>query len=203
MRNFWKWITHLGVAEASQEDERSIIISNQLAVVMLVIATIMTPIIWSQFGVTATTPVLFLVLVTFASIPLINSTGSINLARVVISISVPIYSMALAIISKFNANTEAFEYFDTRILVLISACVPIIVFPLERRRHIILTLSFTFLVLMLYDPIHNAFGVGYFQKGFKSENYFFINIITFISYLFLVGSVFILKSLLRTKETTR
>jgi signal transduction histidine kinase len=46
---------------------------------------------------------------------------------------------------------------------------------------------------MLFDPIHNLLGIGYYQMGHTVASYYYINYITFISFLALVSGIVILK----------
>jgi signal transduction histidine kinase len=41
---------------------------------------------------------------------------------------------------------------------------------------------------MLYDPIHNALGVGFYEMGFSDPDYYYTNVVYFIIFLVMAGS---------------
>ncbi|MEP6737549.1 MAG: HAMP domain-containing sensor histidine kinase, partial [Chryseolinea sp.] len=48
-------------------------------------------------------------------------------------------------------------------------------------------------ILLLHDPLHYAFGVSYLQEKLKVYNYYFTNIIIFITFTIITGSLGFLK----------
>lgn len=67
-------------------------------------------------------------------------------------------------------------YFVNRSGMLIfSVMLPIALFHNRERISLIVTLLIGLLMVMLYDPIHNLFGVGYYQMGNDRENYYYNN----------------------------
>ncbi|MFN8804963.1 MAG: sensor histidine kinase, partial [Bacteroidota bacterium] len=61
------------------------------------------------------------------------------------------------------------------------------------RVQISLCFCFIFLSLAFFDPIHNAFGVGYFQRGFNAPSYYYINYIAITSFFILLFGIVTLK----------
>jgi len=201
VKELWIKLTRQGTSEEhSIHEDRSIILSNQLAIILSALTIVLTGIILTMFGLSITTPFLVLIIFSFLVIPVFNHYRWISFSRILLSIIVPVLSMVLTLLTKRNENTEVFEYFDTRIFILISAVIPAVIFPIEDRWKLAISLLISFLLLVFFDPIHNLFGMGFYQKGFVSENYSFINVVSITSYLFLVGSVIFLKSVIQARE---
>lgn len=201
VKDVWLNITRQGTSENNTiYEDRSIILSNQLAIIMALLAIVVTAILVYLFSYDITTSLLILAIVSFLSVPVFNHFRWPNFSRLMLSLSVPVYAIVISLASKFNAPTEMYEFFDSRIFILISSIVPVIIFPIENRTKIALSLLVSFLLLVLYDPIHNLLGVGFYQKGFISEYYYFINVVTTTSYIFLVGSVIFLKGVIKSRE---
>jgi len=201
VKELWIKLTRQGTSDKhSIYEDRSIILSNQLAIILSALAIVLTGIILTMFGLSITTPFLVLIIFSFLVIPVFNHFGWITFSRILLSIIVPVFSMILTLLTKRNENTEVFEYFDARIFILISAVIPAVIFPIKDRWKMAISLLISFLLLVFFDPIHNLFGMGFYQKGFVSENYSFINVVSITSYLFLVGSVIFLKSVIQARE---
>lgn len=84
-------------------------------------------------------------------------------------------------------------YFDSRFILLVTTILPAIVFELKERIKISVCILTSFCALMLFDPIHNLLGVGYYQSGHSVASYYYINYITFISFVGLLSAIFVLK----------
>ena len=84
-------------------------------------------------------------------------------------------------------------YFDSRFILLVTTILPAIVFELKERVKISVCILASFCALMLFDPIHNLLGVGYYQSGHSVVSYYYINYIIFISFVGLLSAIFILK----------
>lgn len=204
MRKRWNYISSLGVTDSlSTSESRSVILANKIAGVLAILSVALTLVVWTTFGFTYTTPVLLLMLAVFISIPLLNKYRHYSLSRFLISNSIPVIALTLSIVSKNYSNTEIFEYFDSRIVIILSSVIPVIIFPYEERSNLIISLTICFLIIVFYDPIHNMLGMGFYQKGFSSPNYHFINFISILGFLFLVGSVLFLKVIIHENELER
>jgi signal transduction histidine kinase len=77
---------------------------------------------------------------------------------------------------------------------------PGVVFRLKEKTQLWITLGFTFICLIGFDPIHEMLGVGYYQRGFTGPSYYYINYITAISFIIMLWGVFILRSVMENAE---
>jgi signal transduction histidine kinase len=55
-------------------------------------------------------------------------------------------------------------------------------------------------VLLLFDPLHNYFGVGFYQTGHRDESYFFMNIIVLLAFTAQVVGLYILRFSIEKNE---
>ena len=126
---------------------------------------------------------------------LLNSIGKINLSRSWISVGPPVLVTALSIYSKityYNQQQEL-DYFTFRIVVLGSCVIPWIIFSLKEKVPLFICSSFGIAILLAHDPLHSLFGVPYQQDKLKVINYYFTNVVVFITYWMLIGSLAFLK----------
>ena len=115
---------------------------------------------------------------------------------------IPIYmTLAISVYGKYAEPYHTYiTYFDSRFIILVTSILPAVCFRLQERVKIAACLFSTFLCLILFDPVHNFFGVGYFQRGFDSPSYFYINAITFICFLILLFGLLTLKAITERAE---
>ncbi len=84
--------------------------------------------------------------------------------------------------------------------MLVTTILPSVAFTMKERFKIGVCLVSTFLCLMLFDPIHNLLGLGFFQSGFEAKSYYYINYIVLISYFVLVFGALTLKIITERAE---
>lgn len=91
-------------------------------------------------------------------------------------------------------------YFDARYILLATVILPAAVFRFAERSKITFCFGCTFLFLVLFDPIHNWFGVGYYQRGFSAPSYYYINYIAVTSFFVILFGIIVLKSISEKAE---
>jgi signal transduction histidine kinase len=118
------------------------------------------------------------------------------------SYALPIIGIVASLVVKLNEpQVEEPEYFDTRLIILFSSIIPLILINVRSKPLLLATsLLPSFLLLIFFDPIHNYFGVGYYQTGHNAGNYSFSPIIFLIMYLLTVGCFTYYKLLLERTE---
>jgi signal transduction histidine kinase len=82
----------------------------------------------------------------------------------------------------------------------VLAIVPCLIFDTTERVSLYGTLSLIFFTLLLFDPVHELFGVGYYQRGFTGSSYYTINYFTIICFLALVAGVLSQKKVIEDTE---
>jgi signal transduction histidine kinase len=125
----------------------------------------------------------------------LNSIGQINLSRAWISIGPPLLVTSLSIYSKqvYYDHQQELDYFTFRIVVLGSCVIPWIIFSLEEKAPLFVCAGIGISILLAHDPLHYVFGVPYQQDKLKVLNYYFTNVVVFITYWIVIGSLLFLK----------
>jgi signal transduction histidine kinase len=151
-------------------------------------------ILYALFGWSTTMPLILFVAMLFWLVIILNNHGYDRAGRLLFCL-VPIWlTLIISIIGKFqNPHQSYIIYFDSRYILLATSILPGIVFNFKEKVPLVICLGSTFFCLMLFDPIHNMLGVGYYQRGFDTKSYYYINYITGISFAALISGVFILK----------
>ncbi len=174
---------------------QGVYITNILTLLFSVLTFFLFCILFFLFGWSATSGYIIAIAVLFILIVFINRTNY-NVGRMLFCLS-PVYMTLL--ISLYGKHAEPHHsyitYFDARYIILVTTILPAIIFNLKERLKIGACLTSTFICLILFDPIHSALGLGYYQRGFDVASYMYINYVTLISYLVLVFGVLILKIL--------
>jgi hypothetical protein len=127
----------------------------------------------------------------------LNKNGHINITRLVISVYPALIIFTATILVKLlkPENVAVFDYIVSRILLLGLFIVPFLLFSYIEKRYLVVSLSFPFLLIILFDPIHFLFGVGYDSFfGPMPKSYIVIGIYTDIALIFLAGSVYYFKA---------
>lgn len=118
-------------------------------------------------------------------------------SRILLSYALPLLIYPLSIYNKMDTSDgllDAVDYFDDRIVLVCSMIIPTSVVSLKERNLFVICTLPSLLGTILFDPIHNLFGVGYYQTGLKSDSYYFTaNLFTTISYAFFFSSQVFLK----------
>ncbi|NJN42001.1 MAG: hypothetical protein HC811_07055 [Flammeovirgaceae bacterium] len=171
-----------------------VFIANILSLIFSVITVALLLILVILFGWTATSAYITLTSGLFLLVVVLNKKGLYNIGRIMFCL-IPVYmTMLITIVGKvMDPNQSYIIYFDSRFILLVTAVLPAIAFDLKERTKIVITLGSTFLCLLLFDPIHNLLGIGYYQRGFDVPSYYFINYVVFVAFFGLVASIFILK----------
>jgi signal transduction histidine kinase len=132
----------------------------------------------------------------------LNTIGRINLSRAWISIGPPLLVTSLSIYSKqiYYDHQQELDYFTFRIVVLGSCVIPWIVFSLKEKGPLIICAGIGIIILLAHDPLHYLFGVPYQQDKLKVLNYYFTNVVIFITYWILTGSLLFLKQVSEQNE---
>jgi signal transduction histidine kinase len=167
---------------------------NLLSLIFSGLAIGLSIILYALFGWSPTLLLIFLVAILFWLVILLNNRGYDRVGRLLFCL-VPIWlTLLTSIIGKFENSLQSYIiYFDSRYILLATSILPGIVFDFKEKVALAVCLGSTFICLMLFDPIHNMMGVGYYQRGFDTKSYYYINYITAISLAALVSGVFILK----------
>ena len=123
-----------------------------------------------------------------------NRAHRTSVAKLLLSIIIPLCVMILSIFNKAlgASNNEVLNpvnFFDIRLVIIVSVLVPMITIPLSKKSLLIPAVLPSFLVITLFDPLHNYFGAGYeYTQLTTSEYYFSANLFSIVIYAFIISA---------------
>lgn len=182
--------------------ERQVLITNILSVIFCVITLGILTIFYSLFGWINSLSYILLVAILFLTVPVINYFFDHRVGRVIFCL-IPVWlTMAITIYFKIDdiAGVTYIPYFDSRFILMASTILPGVVFRLEERRQLMICLGSTSILLVLFDPIHEIFGAGFYQRGFSDPSYNYMNYIIGVTYSVLLFGILLLRSILERSE---
>lgn len=193
----WNTIIRTGVSLSKDRlQNRYIILCNRISSILCLSTILIFSVAFLYFGWILSVALALLASLIFLLPILMNKAGLFNASRLFLSFSICFIAIALSVADKFDVPgvLEEFQYFQFRLILLISCLFPFILFNLDERKYWVSLILLNFAFLVFYDPIHQLFGVGYYQVGFSAPNYYFLNYMVIITFLILSGSVYSLKN---------
>lgn len=188
-------IVHAGVQPMPKALERNIILCNGASLILVLISGLFGCIYLFFYGLGFTTGFIFISTI-FFSLPIVmNAVALTSASRLTLSLLLPILTVLASLASKkFTTNSiEETGYYDYRFILLVSSAFPIIYINLSERILLITSLLGSFLGLVLFDPVHNILGYGYFQVNQDDQTYYFSNVVVLFCYFLLLATVIILR----------
>ncbi len=175
--------------------KRGVQLSNAIGLILFAFGLLGSILYYVWYGLTVVTLINPLIGTVALLVVLFNCLGLPTLSRIWISLFPPIFITFLSIYSKtiYYDQQQELDYFTFRILILGTLAIPWVVFSLKEKKTLILSAAIGVAILLAYDPLHIVFNVPYQQDKLKVINYYFTNIIIFITYCILVGSLIFLK----------
>ncbi len=198
MIKFINYLNNLGTGSSKlEQSNQRIRFSNTVALLHLVFLSLILILLVYQYGFKAAAK---LVLIS-SLIPIItltlNRLGRTLISRYWISYTLPFFIMLISIFTKWNNEANAtgfYEFFDTRMLVFVSALIPLLIFSRKNPLFLLIALLPSATFLFGYDLIHNLFNVGYTDLFEDPKGGYYIAGLMFdASYLFAVVGILSLK----------
>jgi hypothetical protein len=128
----------------------------------------------------------------------LNRLKRTNISRLWLATIFPIAIMFISVHSKSAVMGAGLinpvNYFDIRIILLNAAIIPFVLYSIGEWKQLLAALAPAAICLLLFDPIHDFFNVGYYQSGLTSHDYYFsANLFTVITFVFLTIIMLFLK----------
>jgi signal transduction histidine kinase len=186
----------------SVHDNRHIVICNRISFTFVVLAFLLMVVAVSFFGWILTVYLGFSILPFFLLPIVLNKLGFINASRFLLITIANLLPLAASIADKFDipGQLEHFQYFHLRLIIVAISIFPFVLFRLSERAGWIYGILLNYACLILFDPLHEIFGVGFYQMGLISPNYYFLNFIFILVFGVLVGGSYFLKNSFETSE---
>jgi signal transduction histidine kinase len=182
-------------------DHRNVIVANRVASMLGFLAIALFLILVFNFGFTVTSPIIFSLSFFFFLIKWMNKKGFINIGRTLLCVVPAATTLTAALLSKLNdPNYTDILYYDSRFFLIFLSIVPCLIFATTERYLLYGCLGFIFTTLILFDPVHEFFGLGYFQRGFTGRSYYYINYVSAITFFGIAAGSINLKRVIEKKE---
>jgi signal transduction histidine kinase len=200
---FWYTLSQTGInPDAQWQTNRQIILCNTASLIVSGFVMIISILSLINFGWIVAVQLSWASSLLFLLPIILNKYGWANASRLFLIGSINLGALFISIADKFDAplHMEEFQYFHLRAILLGCTLLPFVLFDLEEKKYWIPAVIVNLLCLLLFDPAHALFGVGYYQVGFTSPNYYFLNYICIAAALILVACSYFLKFSYETIE---
>lgn len=178
----------------STSQKRNDIVAKNVAVIFGSLSFFVLVVLLIWFGPNINTPIIAGLGIFFFLTRLAISRGYSTTGKLLLCIVPPVVTSVAALLPKLYANSFSdILYYDSRFVLVLLSTLPCLVFDLKERAALWTTLGITLSLIILFDPLHNWFSVGYYQKGFTGRSYYYINYITVVTFIGMVGGAFTLK----------
>ncbi|HEY9048824.1 MAG TPA: ATP-binding protein [Ohtaekwangia sp.] len=178
---------------------RQVFITNILSFAFSLLTLILLGILYTFFGWISTSPIVTGTAVLLLLIIALNRWND-QLGRTIFCLLPVVMTLFATIYLKTTETQSHIAYFDSRFILLATTVMPGIVFRLNERIPLFLSLSATCVSLLFFDAFHEWAGVGYYQQGHVEVAYPYITYITFFSFIVIVVAVFLLRSVMERSE---
>lgn len=171
--------------------QRGLQLSNTIALIFFLLSLVVAVMYYLWYGWYSLTYMIPLIGCSAFVVVWLNALGLIYVSRIWLSVGPGILITFLSIHSKtqyYELQSEL-DYFTFRMVILGACVIPWVVFSLRERAALIASSAAGLFVLMMHDPLHHLFGVPYQQEKLKVFNYYFTNVITFITFCIITASL--------------
>jgi len=181
--------------------QRNILVANRIAVILGVLALLLLVILLTVFGPNINSPLIAGISIFFFSIVFLNNKGFHNTGRVLLCCIPPVFTLYAAILAKvYEPGFTDILYYDSRFFIVMFCIAPCMIFDTTEVRMLYGCLLVILATLLFFDPVHEYFGVGYFQKNFSSSSYYYINYVAFIAFTGISAGAISLKKVIEKTE---
>lgn len=196
-------LVNSGIAFATTTSgKRGVKLSNSIALMLFGISLVVCSTYYGWFGWNMLTLLIPVIGLSALIVPVLNAMGLINVSRIWLSIGPMVLITFLSIYSKsiYYAQQQELDYFTFRMVMLGSCVMPWVVFSLKERTALVVTSALGIAIILAHDPLHWAFGVPYPQGKLKVMNYYYTNIIVFITFAIITASLGFLRFMSEKNE---
>jgi len=181
----------LSPAQATPETVwQNVFISNILSLVLVFLSFSFLVAYTIFFGWGQTSYIIISGALSFFLVFVLLKRGYYNTGRVAFCLLPIAFSLVATVFSKHEAVDKTWlTYFDSRFVLLGCLVIPGLVFRPGERFLLYPCCGAYLLSLVFFDPIHNAFNAGFYQMGFNTPGYYYLNYIVFMSALFITLGV--------------
>src|SRR5688572_29145024 len=182
--------------------QRNNIVADRVAKIFGGLTFILLFILVTLFGPNVNTPIIFGLGIFFFSIGYMIMHGFAKSGKILLCLVPSVLTLTAAILAKLHSSTFTdILYYDARFILILLAIVPCLIFNTTDKLSLYGSLIVIAVILMLFDPLHEMFNIGYFQRGFSSGSYYYINYVSFITFFGIVAGALSLKFVMEKTES--
>lgn len=199
----WAVLSRIGTQNATGTGQaRNVVLANRIAVVMFLLSALLFIGYAAMYPWNLITTAMPIVSLSSLVAILLNAIGFTRASRFWLCTLLPVSCLFVSILSKLVMDTiQDSEYYEFRLIMIASGVIPCILFSLKEKGLLIAAISVHLVALVMYDPLHNALGVGYYQTGQHDNTYYFTNALMVILFAFLISAILFLKNASESSES--
>lgn len=198
LKEGWKTVSELG---GKQEDtpylSRKIVLTNQVAVIIFIIAALLTLGFLATSAPIATINWFLLLLVTVWSVPFFNFMGNRILSRQILSTALPLFSVLFVAHIRAIAPETVHEasFYIPRYFQIGLSFIPVILFGFEERKHLFISFTINVLILLFYNEIMALAGAGLGAAEPVVKDPFFVSVSSVLGLMIVSTGYFFLNKM--------
>ncbi len=175
--------------------KRGLQLSNTIALILFGLSLVVGASYYIWYGLSLLTYLIPAIGATALVVLILNAFGFIFISRIWLSVGPAVLITFLSIYSKslHYSHQQELDYFTFRMVMIGTCVIPWVIFSIIEKRILVACSVTALAVLLAHDPLHSLFDVPYQQDKLKVYNYYFTNIIIFITYSIITGSLGFLK----------
>jgi signal transduction histidine kinase len=155
---------------------------------------------FTPFGPSAPAWLTTSLVIMFVAIFVINAARLVYISSYLLCVLPSIAMLGVTIYLKSQSPGNDIHYFSSRIILVGFTLLPGMVFSAREPRTMYSAIVIAWLCVILYDPIHEAFGLGYYQVGFTNPAYYYLTTISTVVSIAIIGATLALKRIVVREE---
>lgn len=188
-------ILRIGTSNAtSPQEKRAIILSNKFSIGIFLLSVVLFLAYAFSYPpdlITVAIPIGGLI----SCVTLIlNHFNKTTFSRFWLSLLPPAFCLIVSITFKLvSPGGFESEFYEFRYIMVGMGILPLALLMIREKILLLLSMGINLTALLLFDPLHNVFGVGYYQLGHHDTTYYFGNVVILITYVILIGAAYLVK----------
>jgi len=191
-------IFNIGIKEKmSLQLKRKLKTTNVVIVILIGLAILLLVPFFYEDGWSISTKVTIASILLFIFLLGLNYLGYNKISRVITVIYPSFGTMATTLFIKhsYPEMVSPFDFIDARIIMISFLLLAFMLFSFKEKALLFSTISFSYILVIAFDPIHHFFGVGYSRFfGVMPKEYIATGMYIDYAMLFLTGSFYYFKA---------
>jgi hypothetical protein len=184
---FLSTLSRLGVREELGRDViRGIRLSNHISLLAIVVSFTLAFLHGSLVSWNIVPLISLLIGLCFLFPLYANHHGKILISRIFLSFCLPTCVIFFSVVTKELGpeNDLKFDgvYYDYHFFLMVTALGTLGLFEQAQKVWSYTSAAYVAILIVLFDPLHDFFGVGYYQTGHADPHYYFTTVVVLLAY---------------------